>query len=453
MSHIWPAETVFQQVDVFLNGEACPYCEGDLQMCGHRKRRVFTLNAPQLLVLRVGRCADSDCPGHHEAVNPWAEVAIALPRLTIAWDVFAWIGHRRFARHWSVPQIRGELSDGHRIALSEDAIEDYVRRYETMVAARHGSLEELRKVYAATKSLILSIDGIQPEKGHETLYVVRELTQKRVWFAEPLLSSTNDEVRRLLVRAKDIAEALDRPVAGWMSDKQDAFVTGIAGVFPGTPHGYCKNHFLRDLAKPVLEADSHAKVQMRRKVRGLRSIEQAVLRETAKSALSEGKLATETPPSAFPRAKQAALTTPPAVGTSPAVAVPPAAAVSTPAAATAPAAAAAPTAVTTAPVPAMSTPPAVTAPLAVGEVAAEAPHGYPTTNTSTLEQPKAEPSLAGQVVLDYCAAVRGILTDDQGGPLHPPGLRMADALREVRQSLGRCLGTKKGGSQRSNCSV
>jgi len=31
------------------------------------------------------------------------------------------------------------------------------------------------------------------------------------------------------------------------------------------------------VAKPVLEADSHAKVQMRRKVRGLRKIEQAVL--------------------------------------------------------------------------------------------------------------------------------------------------------------------------------
>ena len=28
---------------------------------------------------------------------------------------------------------------------------------------------------------------------------------------------------------------------------------------------------------------------------------------------------------------------------------------------------------------------------------------------------------ASGVVLDYCAAVRGILNDDQGGALHPPG--------------------------------
>src|SRR5206468_10156524 len=52
---------------------------------------------------------------------------------------------------------------------------------------------------------------------------------------------------------------------------------------------------------------------------------------------------------------------------------------------------------------------------------------------------------ASSVVLDYCAAVRGILNDDQGGPLHPPGLRMAEALTEVRESLQRCLDLDKPG--------
>ena len=123
----------------------------------------------------------------------------------------------------------------------------------------------MRRTYHATDSLILSIDGLQPEKGHETLYVVRELTGKRVWFAEALLSATAVEVRRLIARAKRWAQDLDKPVALWISDKQDAFVTGIAAEFPAVPHRYCDNHFLRDLAKPVLEADSHAKVRMPRK--------------------------------------------------------------------------------------------------------------------------------------------------------------------------------------------
>ena len=139
----------------------------------------------------------------------------------------------------------------------------------------------MREQYAAVDEIILSIDGLQPEKGHETLYVVRELTRRRVWFAEPLISATAGEVRRLIKKAKEWAEALGKAVALWLSDRQDAFVTGIAAEFPDVPHRSCASHFLRDVAKPVLEADSHAKVQMRKKVRGLRTIEQAVLQRRA----------------------------------------------------------------------------------------------------------------------------------------------------------------------------
>jgi hypothetical protein len=79
-------------------------------------------------------------------------------------------------------------------------------------------------------------------------------------------------------------------------------------------------------------------------------------------------------------------------------------------------------------------------PTAVGEVVA---------GQEPLVSP---PSAAGQVVLDYCAAVRGILNDDQGGPLHPPGLRMADALQEVRQSLHRCTKMKEKDAPRKRSS-
>ena len=51
----------------------------------------------------------------------------------------------------------------------------------------------------------------------------------------------------------------------------------------------------------------------------------------------------------------------------------------------------------------------------------------------------------GEVVLGYCAAVRGMLNDRQGGPLHPPGLRMSEALEDVRDALERNLQAKKGG--------
>ena len=85
------------------------------------------------------------------------------------------------------------------------------------------------------------------------------------------------------MRAREFAENLGKSVLLWISDKQDAFVKGIAAEFPDVPHRYCVNQFLRDVAKPMLEADSHAKVQMRKKVRGLHSIERDALQRRRQS--------------------------------------------------------------------------------------------------------------------------------------------------------------------------
>jgi hypothetical protein len=130
----------------------------------------------------------------------------------MGWDVLCWLGQRRFARHWSVPQLRAALQDGHQITLSDDAIAHYVGLYQTMLAARQQDPARLADDYRDIAGLVLTIDGLQPEKGHETLYVVRKLTSKRVWCTEPLLSSAEQEVHRVIVLARQWAERLAKPV-------------------------------------------------------------------------------------------------------------------------------------------------------------------------------------------------------------------------------------------------
>jgi hypothetical protein len=320
------------------------------------------------LICKLNHCPDPACPGHARTKSPELEITLALPQMAIGWDVFCWIGQRRCSRHMAISLIRSELLDDYGIKLSDDAIEQYIRRYQVMLAARQQDAESLRRHYESAAEIILCIDGLQPEKGHEALYVVRELTRKRVWFAEPLLSATEDEVRRLIRKARQWAESLGTPVGLWMSDKQEAFVTGIAAEFPDGPHRYCDNPFLRDLARPVLDADSRAKVRMRKRVRGLRTIEQAVL-PRQKAGTKEG-------------------------------------------------------------------------------LTSQAP-GAPGIATAA-DLPPADVDPAGSVVRDDCAAVRGILKDDQGGPLHPSGVRRAEALSAVQASLRRNLEAQRGDSRRSN---
>lgn len=369
MPYHWPEDTDFALLELDVLDRDCPFCGRMMYICDHRYRRFHTLDGPVEMVCKLNHCPDTACPGHARTKSPELEITIALPKMAIGWDVLCWIGHRRCSRHWSITQIQGELWDRYGIKISADSIGEYIHRYQVMLAARQEDPEALRHQYASVTEIILSIDGLQPEKGHETLYVVRELTQKRVWFAEPLISATADEVRRLIAEAKKRAEALNKTVGLWVSDRQDAFVTGIAAEFPGVPHRYCQNHFLRDVAKPVLEADSHAKVQMRKKVRGLRTIEQAVLKRQR----------VESP-----------------------------------------------------------------------EVRVGADTESTAATVGPMDAPTPAADSTGAVVLDYCAAVRGIVNDDQGGPLHPPGLRMAEALQEVLESIQRNLDEKKGGSPRSN---
>lgn len=351
MSHRWPEGIVFREIPLVSESRSCSGCDCEMRISKHRRRRLYTLDGPICLILKRLSCPNDDC-SISGTVGPEQEADYALPRWIIGWDVFCWIGHRRFARHWAISQIRDELDDSYDIRLSDDAIEDYTSQYQTMVAAYWQDVKQLEERYADRDEIILSIDGLQPEKGHETLYVVRELTHQRVLFAEPLLSSATEEVRRLIIRARELAQTMNKRVVLWMSDKQDAFVKCIAEEFPGVPHRYCENHFFRDLAKPVLEMDSTAKKKMRSKVRGLRAIERTIL-DAASSAVDQATLPD------------------------------------------------------------------------VEDVA---------TKSSPDDELLGE---GGAIVLDYCSVVRGILNDNHGGPQHPPGIRMLDALKEVSRSLNR----------------
>ena len=424
MRFSWPEDTKFTRLNLDVEDRSCPVCQRRMAICDHRRHPIFTLNGPTEIICKLVHCPDAGCASRPKTFSPLAETAITLPYWLIGWDVFCWIGLRRFTHHWSIPQLRAELIDSYEIPLSHDALGLYIQRYQTMLAARQQDAQILAKEYQSVDSLILSIDGLQPEKGHETLYVVRELTLKRVWFGEALISSSAAEVQRLFIKARQWAEQLGKPVQLWVSDKQDAFLTGIAAEFPGVPLRYCSNHFVRDLAKPILEADSNAKVKMRSKVRGLRNIEREVLGQQSQLPVQ----VVEIPSTAAPVAEV------PPVAMTVVSSVQPMDAASQ--------AALDPTVVSSAqPMDAASQ--VTLDPTVVSSVqpmdAASQVTLDPTVVSSV--QPM---DAASQVVLDYCSAVRGVLNSDQGGPLQPPGLRMAGALQEIRESLQVNLEEKKG---------
>jgi hypothetical protein len=47
----------------------------------------------------------------------------------------------------------------------------------------------------------------------------------------------------------------------------------VAKTLPGVPHQLCHFHYLREAARPIYEADRHAKKELKKRVRGIRAVE------------------------------------------------------------------------------------------------------------------------------------------------------------------------------------
>jgi len=68
-------------------------------------------------------------------------------------------------------------------------------------------------------------------------------------------------------------------------DAQDSSSECARLVFnPHIPHQFCQFHYLREAAKPIADADRHAKKELKKQVRGVRPIERALEGRTDEEA-------------------------------------------------------------------------------------------------------------------------------------------------------------------------
>ena len=250
----------------------CPACGGSLWAAYMTQRTVTTLDGTVRLRLQVRRCRDPRCPRHRVPLRPEQEGRYALPEHEFGLDVNALIGTLRHAQHRSDPEIHAELSR-RGVTTCLRTVTNLLDRYDELLALSLADADRLRRVTAAAGRVILAIDGLQPDVGHEVLWVLRDCLSGEVLLARSLLSSTQDDLARLITEVKD---ALEVPITGAVSDGQDSIRKAIKKALDGVPHQLCHFHYLREAAKPIYEADRHAKKELKKRVRGVRPIERKV---------------------------------------------------------------------------------------------------------------------------------------------------------------------------------
>src|SRR5690349_17006283 len=257
---LWPVQT------------ACPACGHPMCLRYDNCRTLVTLAGPVRLRLKIRRCERDDCSRHHRPYRPEAEGAIALPEHEFGLDVIALVGTLRHREHRSVPEIHQTLR-ARQVAIAERSVTNLLDRYDELLATSVSDSTRLRSLLARQGRVILALDGLQPDVGHEVLWVIRACSSGEVLLARSLLSGTAADLAPLL---REVASAVGVPVAGVVSDGQTSIRRAVEQALPGVPHQLCQFHFLREAAHPIFEADRHAKVELKKQVRGIRRIERAV---------------------------------------------------------------------------------------------------------------------------------------------------------------------------------
>src|SRR5262245_38868854 len=247
----------------------CPECQARTAADYQNFRSVTTLDGTIRMTLLIRRCPNPDCPRFLRPYRPEAEPHFALPYHEFGLDVLTLIGRLRYAEHRSIPEIHRELTR-RGVALAPRTVTNLLDRYDELKALSTADPQRLEPLLSPQGRVHLAIDGLQPDVGHEVLWVLRDCLSGEILLAKSLLSSTAKDLAGLITQVR---KALPVPITGVVTDGQESLRKAVAQALPGVPHQLCQFHYLREAAKPIYEADRHAKKELKKRVRGIRPIE------------------------------------------------------------------------------------------------------------------------------------------------------------------------------------
>ena len=239
------------------------------------RRTVITLQGVIKLNHAGYRCPDPQCRGHQRTYRSAAADALALPGFTFGVDIVLLVGRLHLGRHQTVDEVHQELLQRLTplgVSISRREILYLFEAYCTLLRASSEVKDDQQWLLQVKKNggIIVSVDGIQPDKGNETIYLVRDALTGRVLAAENVTSSETAVMKALLAPVV----ALEVPVLGTITDAQESELQAVEQLWPDVPHQVCQFHVLREASRPAFHADRKIKTAMRKqlqpKVRELR---------------------------------------------------------------------------------------------------------------------------------------------------------------------------------------
>jgi hypothetical protein len=241
--------------------------------CGARLRRRLTLSRRVVItadgplhVTHCGyRCPEQACAGSPRTYRSAVADGLALPGFTFGLDWVLLIGQLRLSQHLTLDQTHQAVQERlsrWQVTISRREVLYLFEAYCSLLRAAQdwSANPPWRAEVEANGGLLLALDGIQPDKGHETIYLIRDLLTGHLLGAQNLLSSEAAVLQEVLLAP---IAAWGLPVLGVLTDGQESLLQAVAATWPGVPHQICHFHALREAGRVLYERDRAIKVHLR----------------------------------------------------------------------------------------------------------------------------------------------------------------------------------------------
>ncbi len=243
----------------------CLHCQRKLQRCVTiSERTIITLTQVIRLVHCGYRCPEPACPGRKRLYRSVQADALALAGFTFGLDIIIRVGQLRLREHKTVDEIHRLLTAGLAPLGQTISRREILFLFEAYTALLRAGTEvsqdaAWQEQVRENKGLLLSIDGIQPDKGNETIYLVRDVFTGRILTADNVTESTKERLKQVLAPVV----ALGLPVLGVISDAQPTQLQAVAELWPDTAHQICQFHAIREAGRLIFVLDQRTKTEMR----------------------------------------------------------------------------------------------------------------------------------------------------------------------------------------------
>lgn len=176
------------------------------------------------------------------------------------------IGRRRFWHHQTREEVHAWLTQDLKLRISEREVGNLIVDFLGLLRAAQPA--KIRRKLSGLKRLVIGVDGIQPEKGNDCIYIVRELQCGVTLLAENLEDSSHEALSQSIFDPlKALANELGLSWQGVVSDSQESLRLAVEHSLSGVPYQACQSHCLRDAGELTFEADRTMKKELKKAFR------------------------------------------------------------------------------------------------------------------------------------------------------------------------------------------